>query len=440
MSLKAGICTRNISPKKPTFLVGYPHYERISTGIHDPLLASALYLQNGETGIILVAVDILQIDPQTARELRKAISHRADLPESHIFISCTHTHSGPVTMDMLAWQDDPVVPKADPEYMEYFKKSIIEAALEAKNSIKPVEIARTTTQAKGVGGNRLSPDGISDPEVGILVVRDAVKKSFIALSIIYSMHPTVLHEDSTLVSADFPVYTRIHLKEHLDSELTVLYHTGPAGNQSPRYSVKAQTFEEAERLGRTLGQSVLESVKKLHDADFKSDFPLAGEIAPVNLPPRNMPSLAEANQILRQRIDEYKRLKNEGASRGVVRTAECAVFGAEETVVLARSQKNGKLAYTIRLYSPAEVQVLRIGDCFLVGLPGEVFVEYGLQIKSQAPCKTFVVSLVNGDLQGYIVTPEAKISGSYEASNSLFKPESGRIMIETALKIIYQIG
>ena len=43
MKLKAGTAIREITPVKPMFLVGYPHEERISNGVHDPLFASSLY-------------------------------------------------------------------------------------------------------------------------------------------------------------------------------------------------------------------------------------------------------------------------------------------------------------------------------------------------------------------------------------------------------------
>ena len=40
---RAGAAQVDVTPDSPQFLYGYPHCERISTGVHDPLLASALY-------------------------------------------------------------------------------------------------------------------------------------------------------------------------------------------------------------------------------------------------------------------------------------------------------------------------------------------------------------------------------------------------------------
>jgi hypothetical protein len=63
-------------------------------------------------------------------------------------------------------------------------------------------------------------------------------------------------------------------------------------------------------------------------------------------------------------------------------------------------------------------------------------VEYGLAIKQQAGMPVFVISLANGELQGYIVTPDAS---GYEASFSLFTPEAGQVLVHAALKLIKSV-
>src|SRR5208282_2025556 len=97
MSLVAGVAVSDISPRKPLFLAGYPHVPRTSTGIHDKLLASALYLSDGTAPLLLLGVDILFISPQSADLCRKRISTKTGVPARNILISATHTHSGPLT-------------------------------------------------------------------------------------------------------------------------------------------------------------------------------------------------------------------------------------------------------------------------------------------------------------------------------------------------------
>jgi uncharacterized small protein (DUF1192 family) len=260
----------------------------------------------------------------------------------------------------------------------------------------------------------------------------------VAVALIYGMHPTVLHEQSTLVSSDFPHYARRHLEERFGEGLTVVYHTAPCGNQSPRRFVRDHTFQEAERLGRKLGAAAVGALESLGDDDFTRECGLSGRLRQVDLLRRVLPSVAEAEERLAESQSRYARLKAGSAKQAEVRTAECAVFGAEAAVALARAHERGDVEKTLAAYQPMEVQTLRIGNASLAGLPGELFAEYALQIKRQAPGRTFVVSLVGGELQGYIVTPEAEADadGGYEAANSLFSPAAGAVMVDAVLSML----
>lgn len=435
-TLQAGTAVRDISPRKPLFLVGYPHVPRVSTGIHDPLLATALCLRQGDTAVLLIAVDILFINPPTARKLRQTISAATGIAEAAIFISCSHTHSGPVTHSMIAWESDPVVPPPDPAYLQQFETEILQAALEAAGRLQPARWAWTSATISGLGGYRLAPDGPADRDAQILALRTVDDNRWLAISLTYCMHPTVLHEDSLLVSADFPAYTRLHLREQLGPDTAILYHMGPSGNQSPRYAVTAQTFAEAERLGRRLGAGVAEALLALPDSAFSAAAELQGRLAVTDLPRRALPPVAEAERRLIERRQIFARLQREGAPHGPVRTAECAVFGAEETVTLARAQAESRIERRLRDFLPAEVQALKIGSRTLIGFPAELFVEYGLALRERSRNSAFGVSLVNGDLQGYIVTPEAAAAGGYEADNSLFDAAAGEQLVQVALALL----
>ncbi len=433
MRLRAGAAAREINPTGPVALYGYPHVERISTGLHDDLLASVLVLRNAGQTVVLASLDVLMLEPPFARELRRAVAAVVGCDEAGVLISCTHTHSGPVTSRLIGWGNDPTIPQPDAGYLGRIRARLVEAAREAAACAVPAELAWTTADATGVGGNRLADGGVTDPACGLLAIRPAGGGNLLALTLIYGMHPTILHEDSTLVSADFPYYTRRHLTEQLGRDMPVLYHTAPCGNQSPRRFVQAQTFAEAERLGRTLGRAVGEALAALGPGAWSGSAALAGLLVSVELPRNAIRSRAGAERLLADYRAQYARLQREGAPRAEVRTAECAVFGAEGTLALAEAEADGSLAARLRDYTPAEVQSLRIGETALIGLPGECFTEYSLEIKRRAARPAFVISLVNGDLQGYIVTPEAALAGGYEATNAVFAPASGRVLVETAL-------
>lgn len=433
--LRAGAAKVDVSPRKPEFLVGYPHVPRVSTGVHDPLWASALYISDGARQAIVVGVDILFVHHETAAACRAAISARTGVPDGAILISATHTHSGPVTGEMLAWRDDPVVPPPDPDYMRRFEAGIVSAAEKAWSRAEPAEAAWTVARVDGVGGNRLAKDGLRDAEAGVLAVRRVTDGQMLAVNVVYSMHPTVLHEDSTLVSADFPGAARARIEAACEGAV-LIYHTGPSGNQSPRYWVSGQTFDESDRLGGLLGERVVAALSGLDGRAYRADATVDAEAGRVNLPARRFLDVKTAEANLARARAEFERLKREGAPHGPVRTAECAVFGAEEAVVLATAQANGELEQWRSRYMPARVQAVRVGGAYLAGLPGECFVEYGLEIKKRAGVPAAVISLAGGELQGYIVTPEADAAGGYEAACSFFRPESGMLMVDEAVRLI----
>jgi len=231
MSLSAGVAVRDISPLKPLFLAGYPHVARTSNGVHDPLLASALYLCDGATSLLLIGVDILFVSAQSTEFCRAAIHQATGMPPANILISATHTHSGPLTGAVLAWKEDPVVPPPDLDYMEQFHDGIIEAGIASCAAAEPARLAVTSATAEGVGGNRLNPAGPFDSQVGLLAVQRKRDGRFLSLDLIYGMHPTVLHEDSLLVSSDFLHFTRQHISEAFAGLVTVC-HLGPAATSA----------------------------------------------------------------------------------------------------------------------------------------------------------------------------------------------------------------
>lgn len=436
MSIYAGAASRDISPKVPVPLFGYPHVRRISTGVHDPLLVSDLYLRSGNNAVILCALDLAMLNGDFARQLRHRVAEAVELPEASVFISCTHTHSGPVTARYLPFENDQLMSSPDLAYLAQVERQTVSAAVAARANARAAELVWLSADAGGVGGNRHRPDGPTDSEAKVLAVRSP-SGPWLAIAIIYGMHPTVLHEDSTLVSSDFPHYTRRHIREALGPEVTVLYHTAPCGNQSPRYFVSSQTFAEAERLGRKLGAAVVESIREARTGALAA---LAGAISQVELSPRSFPSVSEAEAQLARYVVEYEELRSSRADRARVRTAEVAVFGAEGAVALAKAASDGRLDRLLEQLRPFEVQALRIGDHCLVGLPGELFVEYALSIKRRAAVKTAVVAFVNGELQGYLVTPEAVAAGGYEAAGRLFEPEAGEKLVAAALDLVGRLA
>jgi neutral ceramidase len=407
----------------------------MSTGVHDPLLASALYLGDGATELLFVACDVLLISNYTASRARRRIEAVTGVPASHIVVSATHTHSGPKTANTLGQEADPVVPPADEAYLQKLEDGIVEAGSRAWHERVPAEAGFVVADGRGVGTNRHDPDGPCDPRVPVLMVRALDDMRPLGLMLTVCMHPTVLHEDSSLISADFPGHARQYLQKAFPA-CPVIYQMGPSGNQSPRHVTRANTFEEAARLGEVLGRAVHAPLGTIR---FTSRVPLACLASEVPLPVRPLPSSAEAATALEASQARLLALQQARARRAEVRTAECDWFGAEKTLLLARAAESGRMQEALADILPAQIQVIGIGPFTYVTWPGEMFVEFGLEIASHRP-DTFVISLANGVLNGYLVTQEAVDRGYYEAGNALLaSPAGGKRLVRETLKLLDQL-
>ncbi|WP_419212094.1 neutral/alkaline non-lysosomal ceramidase N-terminal domain-containing protein [Maribacter sp. X9] len=432
--LIVGAAIIDVTPKKPMFLHGYPHVERTSEGTHDPLYASALIIDNGENQIGFCAVDVIFISKEITKRVRELVEKSTGIAGKNLMISASHTHSGPVTVTDIFY--DPVVPAADPEYIQYLISKIVQAFVEAFKNKRQCKLAVTTADSTGVGGNRHSISGVTDAEVPVVVLKDFMTDEIFALSVIHCMHPTVLHEDSKLFSADFPGFTREFISDSLGENVVLLYQTGPSGNQSPRHFIESNTFDEAKRLGDLLGNRIVKSVLRLNESDYQDWCSLHIQSVEVNLPRKEFMPLIDAERKVASAKDKLDTMRRNNADAKEIRTVECDWFGAEENLKLVKMMVNGDLENVYRDVLPAEVDTVTVDKFHFVFLPGEFFVEYSLSIKEAASEKVFVSTLSNGVIGGYIVTEEAEADGGYEASNSIFSAKGGKVIVETVHKML----
>ena len=432
-NLKAGAAAIDISPVDSQFLFGYPHVERYSEGIHDRLWASALYLTDGVTQMIFVANDIIYVSKEIAASARAKINAATGVPQNNIMLTATHTHSGPIVKGLFGCSGDKVVPSADKAYEALFENKIVEAAIAAFKSPVAAKVGLGLADASCVGTNRRDPKGPADPQMPVLSVKDIATDNYLAVMVVCSMHPTVLHEDSKLVSGDFPGMSRVFLQDNVvGGGCVVLHHSGPCGNQSPRHVTRENTYAEAIRLGSELGKNIEKSLAGIRYTD---SVKLQCKHTCIEFPRRKFPDVATAQKKLDNSIARLKHLRDTNAPRTEIRTAECDWFGAEETFTLAAAEAAGKLDAVAAACMPAEIQVFSINNWKFVAWQGEIFVEYALAVKAESP-DTFVISCANGEFSGYIVTQAAADEGGYEASNAMFAPQSGDMLVKKSLELI----
>lgn len=92
---QAGVATVDITPPVGYLLAGYANRKAPSTGVHTPLNAKVLLLDDGSTRAAVVMLDLIWSPGWLTQAIRAALSARVGVPAEHIMVSATHTHGGP---------------------------------------------------------------------------------------------------------------------------------------------------------------------------------------------------------------------------------------------------------------------------------------------------------------------------------------------------------
>ena len=420
--LKAGVAIRDISPKKGVELAGYPHCPRNNTGVHDPIYAAVIYLNDGKTDVTFIGMDLLYFGKEFCAELRQKYGQ-------NVMTFTTHTHCAPWASELLSSERHEGL-EVNPEYKEFLMNSICDAIDEAKSNQFDAEFGSSVGKCGkefGIGGNRRDLNGPVDDSLNVFAVREKATKTIKGIFLNYALHPTFLHEDVTEVSADFPGYIRRFLSFAFKDAIFA-FSQGCSGNQSTRYFRVAQDYEEAARAGTTLGVEVKHEIDKM---SFTDELPIKINRTEVNFPLKEFESEEEALKKRTEAEKAFEAVKNEDFLTRW--NAELKLFGAQSNYNFAVDKKAGFVSKE----TPNEVVVITLGDLTVVGIQGEIFVEFDLEIKKlNNNKKTFVCAMMNGTAPGYLYTKEEAEIGGYEVGNSMFSKEAGDVLLETVKDLL----
>ncbi len=420
--LKAGVALVDISPKPGVQMAGYPHCPRPNIGIHDPLYCGAMHLDNGKESVTLVTFDLLYFGKVYCREMREKLG-------GNIMFTTSHTHSGP-------WSSTPLASELaeglhdDPDYIAELLPKVEAVIREARENTFEAKFGTGVGHCgkeQGVGGNRRVKNGVQDDSVNVICVKD-MNDTVRGILLNYALHPTYLHAENLYVTADYPAYIRRFLS-FSHPEAKFMFAQGTSGNQSSRYHRVGQNFEEAARVGSTLGVEIFHTIENM---EFVTDLEISFKSAETDLPTREYPPVEVALREMEEARKAFREMPDDDYI--AKRNCELAMFGKENEFYYAEiAAENGDITDA---ELPCEVNTLVLGDTLICATQGEIFVEYGLELKAASPYKkTFVFEVTNGALPGYIFTPDAVDDGGYEVGTSIFTGEAGAKIVETIKKL-----
>ncbi len=95
-TLLAGVARVDITPPVGIRMMSYTVQECVAEGVERPLTATALVLSDGRIKVVLVACDLLFLQSPHVDRARERVGRHVGVPASHVLISASHTHLGPM--------------------------------------------------------------------------------------------------------------------------------------------------------------------------------------------------------------------------------------------------------------------------------------------------------------------------------------------------------
>lgn len=233
---------------------------RLAEGVHDPIWARALALRDaeGET-LVLVAADLPGLGRKHTGPVRRRVARERGVPESHVILHSTHTHSAPDASGY--WST--LMAGHNRRYTTWLRERLRTSIDRALDALRPASLTTATTthaacQDRRSGAlkerddcrlpavNRDADDpsagydrfvlqrDLRDPVVGNTRIVAAELRALdggetIATLVNWHNHPDTLGSGNRLLSSDYPHYLRRYLERERGG--VAVFVAGTVGNQ-----------------------------------------------------------------------------------------------------------------------------------------------------------------------------------------------------------------
>lgn len=390
-SLMVGISKEEITPPIDSPSAGYVRNTNM-IGVHDPLWAMALFIDNEEKQIVLCSVDHLGFSYEMVQKVIEEVHSEEGLSNCEIYIASSHTHSGGGGYLNIPGLGESLAGPYDPALAELYVKQTAKAIIQACKKPIPAKIGIGYGKAEDISQYRGTWPVGATPLSDVAVIKvTKIDDSPLAVLFNYPVHPTVLSSENLLFSADFVGYARDYI---LEENGQTIYFNGAQGDIIPRVSEEEQCSVISKALAE-ITQNIFTSLKKNEQTtDEKQGYLHCDTLGK---------SLAETVQKILHSISTKESLHIQTDKHVYSFKPQPTPFG---------------LTLPIKEYQ-SEINLLVFDHIHaFVTIPGEISCFYDQKLKKLGETLGYqqvsIFGLVN-DAHGYMIPPKAFNTSSTEA-------------------------
>ncbi len=377
----------DITPTRPAYIAGYGS-NRKSIDAHDPLSARCLILESAGTRIAFVSCDLIGIPRYDSLKIRTLVK---SVTAANLYISATHTHSGPDTLGQ--WGPDIQTSGVDKLWLNDTLTKIAQLVDATSAKIQPVILKFANTADVPHVSKNIRIKQVLDTEMGVMQAVSTATGKPVATLVNFACHPEILNNHH--MSSDFPnwLYKTVEMK----TGAPCLYLNGAQGGMitadfDESVPPKGENWKAAEKIGTKLGNRALEM---LVDAQEIKAAPIQTKQLIFQVPMEN---------------PQFKML------------IKLKVFSGDI--------QQGDVITT-------EVNRITIGPAEIITLPGEVLPNIGFYIKRHMPGNHKFLFGLTCDELGYILSKEDYGLDLYEYETSVsIGSKMGSLMEDSIMQLL----
>lgn len=402
-----GSASHVITPEEPMWMAGFASRDNPADGIeHDLHTTAVAFEDHSGTIAAIVSIDVLYIPRNLRETVAKRCATEFGIPPDGLMVTATHTHCGPefreFKLEMYADNVDLYVDRAE-AYRKRLVDEIVSTVGDAISKVAPATLSYSHARCGFAMNRRLpvqdgiahvsNPDGPVDHRVPVLVAERSGEPAMILFG--YSCHPTTASVNR--YSGDWIGFARREIESEYP-EATAVFLLGCAGDQNP---YPRGELDLAEHYGRSMATSVraaIESRRKPVEGPLQTLF----EEQTVEFEP---PPNREELEAMTSADERYRRVR----ARSLLETLE------------ERGKIPTEYAYPIQGFGFGD-------DLTLLGLGGEVLVEYGIQLEETLPGPVWVAGYANDEFT-YVPTAQSIYEGGYEGGDVIQRTQFPGVLL-----------